>query len=245
MHIKLLIIYTTLYETLAIMSPTLYHVPRTISSPIVQVLYELNLIETKKVNVETLTFPQLKAPEHLARNPMGTSPAFTDDEHDIAIWESGAVLTYILEFYDLEHKLHPPTGSSAKERATFLHLQQFIIATVYPFLASLFIHSLKPIDEQDAIYMASAKEKFTTLLGPTLVKFLGSSEYFMGDKISAIDFLATKPLGNAHSLGLLKDFPTLDELYHKIQCMPSYAIAYDEKVDLSTHGRSMILVPDS
>jgi glutathione S-transferase len=191
------------------MPPTLYHVPRTISSPIVQVLYELNLIETNKVNIKTLTFTQLKAPEHLARNPMGTSPAFTDDEKDIAIWESGAVLTYILEFYDNEHKLHPPPGSSAKDRAIFLHLQQYIIATVYPFLASLFIHTLKPSDEQDVAYIACAKEKFTALLGPTLVKFLGSSEYFMGDKVSAIDFLAAKPLGNAHSLCLLEDFPAL------------------------------------
>jgi hypothetical protein len=79
--------------------------------------------------------------------------------------------------YDVEHKLHPPLSSSAKDRATFLHLQQYIIATVYPFLASLFIHTLKPTDEQDVALIACAKEKFTALLGPTLVKFLGSSEY--------------------------------------------------------------------
>eukprot|EP00526_Cylindrotheca_closterium_P024235 CAMPEP_0113645238 /NCGR_PEP_ID=MMETSP0017_2-20120614/23831_1 /TAXON_ID=2856 /ORGANISM="Cylindrotheca closterium" /LENGTH=147 /DNA_ID=CAMNT_0000556935 /DNA_START=50 /DNA_END=490 /DNA_ORIENTATION=- /assembly_acc=CAM_ASM_000147 len=147
---------------------------------------------------------------------MGTSPAFTDDENGIAIWESGAVLAYILESFDTEYKLHPKPRSSRRDRATFLHLQQYIIATVYPFLASLFIHTLKPKEEQDAAYIANAKEKFLALLGPTLVKFLGSSDYFMGDHISAIDFLVTKPLGNAHSLGLLKDFPTLDTLYHKI-----------------------------
>jgi hypothetical protein len=79
--------------------------------------------------------------------------------------------------YDVEHKLHPPLSSSAKDRATFLHLQQYIIATVYPFLASIFIHTLKPTDEQDVALIACAKEKFTALLGPTLVKFLGSSEY--------------------------------------------------------------------
>ena len=245
------------------MSPTLYHVPRTISSPIVQVLHELDAMNSDSnpggVKIETLTFDQLKSPEHLVRNPMGTSPAFTDDENGIAIWESGAVLTYILETFDTEYKLHvKPSvaglghagrsgGSSvaAKDRAIFLHLQQYIIATVYPFLASLFIHTLKPKKEQDQAYIDNAKKKFTTLLGPTLVRFLGSSEFFMGDNISVIDLLVAKPLGNAQSLGLLQNFPTLHQLFHKIQCRPSYAIAYKEKVDNCIECRSLVLIPGS
>ena len=57
--------------------PTLYHVPKTISSPIAQILIDLNLAETT-VHIETLAFADLKSPEHLARNPMGTSPTFVD-----------------------------------------------------------------------------------------------------------------------------------------------------------------------
>lgn len=73
------------------MTPTLHHVPKTISSPIFQLLLELKLVPDTVV-VKTLTFPELKEQPHLMINPMGTSPAFHDD--DLTIWESGAILTW-------------------------------------------------------------------------------------------------------------------------------------------------------
>ncbi|KAL7496180.1 hypothetical protein ACHAWT_004402 [Skeletonema menzelii] len=232
------------------MAPTLYHVPRTISSPIVQILLEL---EVKDVNIETLTFAELKSPAHLARNPMGTSPAFTDEDNGIAIWESGAVVTYLLETYDSQYKFHPKQSTARPlEHAKFLHLQQFIIATVYPFLASLFLHTLKPEHEQDQVYISNAKEKWLTLLAPTLADFLGGQPFFLGDHISSIDFLIAKPLNNAKSLNLLEGFPDLDALFKRVSCMPSFAIAYDvedrkkdcpECIKDCPQSRSLVLLP--
>lgn len=226
------------------MAPTLYHVPRTISSPIVQILIELGV---EDVNIETLTFAQLKSPSHLARNPMGTSPAFTDESNGIAIWESGAVLTYLLESYDTQHKLYPKQGTASPlERAKYLHLQQFIIATVYPFLASLFLHTLKPELEQDKGYISSAKEKWLTLLAPTLTEFLGNQPFFMGSNISAVDFLIAKPLNNAKSLNLLEQFHNLDALFKRVSSMPSFATAYDteERKKDCPECRSLLLLPN-
>ena len=245
------------------MSPTLYHVPRTISSPIVQILHELNAIRNGQVIIKTLSFADLKTPEYLSINPMGTSPAFTDDEHDVVIWESGAIVSYVLHVFDTEYKLHPrplllslePTVSSSsshKELATFLHLQQYITATVYPFLASLLLHTLRPEMDQDPAYVSSAKEKFDKCLGPTLSKYLvgnnnNNSRYFTGDSPSAIDYLMAKPLGNAYSLGLLANFPLLDALLCAIRGRTSYALAYNENTTDGTSGncecRSMVLIP--
>jgi glutathione S-transferase len=280
--------------------PTLYHVPKTISSPIVQILYELNAVSSTSgvsassnsnsnsdvvssdntnngsVNIDTLTFADLKSSKHLKRNPMGTSPTFTDEKNNISIWESGAVLTYILEMYDTNYTLHPAppqsslsstssslltststtTSSSLStphQRAKFLHLQQYIVATVYPFLSSLYLHTLKPKKEQDENYIINSKDKWMTLLAPTLSRFLGDNEnendndnnvnndvndsnddfiYFMGrNNISAIDYLICKPLGNAYSLGILdndKQFPKLYDIYKKIKCMSSYNLAYND-----------------
>ena len=208
------------------MPPTLYHVPKTISSPIVQILLELDLLPDV-VKIETLTFPELKQANHRARNPMGTSPAFTDDKLGISIWESGAVLSYLLQVYDTEYTMHPPPSAPQRDRALFLHLQQFVIATVYPFLASLYIHTFKPIEEQDEEYIASAKDKWRTVLAPTLVMFFGTNDYFVGNKLSAIDFLMCKPFGNANSMGLLKEFPTLMAHYEKIQQRSTHALAYE------------------
>ena len=236
----------TNYTEIITMTPTLYHVPKTISSPIVQILLELG-VKDNGIAVETLTFKDLKTPAHIARNPMGTSPTFTDDDNDISIWESGAILTYLLETYDTQHRFHPKHGTSTpSERAKFLHLQQYIIATVYPFLASLYLHTLKPTNEQDQDYVSSAKGKWRTLLAPTLVSFLKGQSYFMGNNVSAIDFLVAKPLNNAESLNLLEDFPELSAILTRIRCMPSFAIAYDVDADkIDCHEcRSFLLLPN-
>jgi glutathione S-transferase len=226
------------------MAPTLYHVPKTISSPIVQALSILNLIDNP-IKVETLTFDDLKSREHLARNPMGSSPAFVYG--NIEIWESGAVLTYLLETYDTEGKLHPQPGNCPPaQRAKFLHLQQYIIATVYPFLSSLYIHTLKPEKEQDQVYVRQAKAKWRALLGPVLVKFLGDAPYFMGDQLTVIDLLVAKPLNNVNSMSMLKEFPTLDAVFQKVSALPSFAEAYNLKDSKCVECfRSMRLIPST
>lgn len=229
--------------------PTLYHVPKTISSPIVQVLLDLDLAGGA-VRIETLGFADLKSPEHLARNPMGTSPTFVDARNGISIWESGAVLTYLLETYDVPaYALHPnPATAPPKERADFWHLQQFVLATVYPFVASLSVHVLlKPTEEQDAGYVASARDTFRTRMGPVLADALGGSKFFLGrtDRPSAIDYLVAKPLSNADAMGLLDTFPTLRAHFQTMRCLPSFAKAYYvDRLD-DCDRRLLKLVPSS
>jgi glutathione S-transferase len=203
------------------MSPTLYHVPKTISSPIFQALLELELTPST-VEVVTLTFADIKGEAHLAINPMGSSPAFQDG--DTILWESGAVLNYLLEEYDTEYKLYAPPRSA--KRAKYLHLQQFIIATIYPFVASLYIHSLKDKSEQDESCVTSAKEKWRDLLAPILIKWLGDGPYFLGDQLSVVDLLTSKPLSNINSMGMLGETPTLKALFDDISARPSFQRAY-------------------
>jgi glutathione S-transferase len=232
------------------MVATLYHIPRTISSPIVQILLELDLVNNP-IHVEEISFRALKSKEHLALNPMGTSPTFHDSELDITIWESGAVLTYLLERYDTEYQFHPPTTTristpqEIQNRAKYLHVKQYIIATAYPFIAAMYIHSLKPIQEQDEGYMTAAKHKCTTIFCPLLTKWLGAGPYFLGDDISAVDFLAVKPLRNLHSMNLLVEyFPSLYEFFERVTNRPTYIEAYSDELDMSTiRDRSIVMVP--
>jgi glutathione S-transferase len=234
------------------MTGTLYHVPKTISSPIVQCLIELDVVG-KFVAVQETTFPDLKSEAFLSINPMGTSPTFKEGE--IILWESGAVLDYLLERYDQEHRLHPESLTHAPQetaatRAKYLQLKQYIIATVYPFVASLFVHTLKPIEEQDDAYVSSAKNKWTTLLGPVLTKWLGDGPFFLGSKVSAVDFLVAKPLSNANGLELLSEFPELKAHFERIWSRPSFAMAYESTVSTPERPknddrdeRTLVLVP--
>ncbi len=94
---------------------------------------------------------------------MGTPPTLVDVDLGIAIWKSGAVLTYLLESYDTDYtfRLDPPTAAP-KDWADYWHLQQYILATVYPFLASLVVHViLKPPERQDGTYRETAKNTFS------------------------------------------------------------------------------------
>jgi len=140
--------------------------------------------------------------------------------------------------------MHPPPSAAQRDRALFLHLQQFVIATVYPYMASLYIHTFKPIEEQDEEYIASAKDKWRTLLAPTLVKFLGTNDDFVGNILSAIDFLMCKPLGNASFMGVLEEFPTLMAHYETIQQRSTHALAYEfHEKPMENAIQSLVRVP--
>eukprot|EP00538_Stauroneis_constricta_P011688 CAMPEP_0119555902 /NCGR_PEP_ID=MMETSP1352-20130426/7989_1 /TAXON_ID=265584 /ORGANISM="Stauroneis constricta, Strain CCMP1120" /LENGTH=344 /DNA_ID=CAMNT_0007602761 /DNA_START=118 /DNA_END=1152 /DNA_ORIENTATION=+ len=221
--------------------PTLYHVPRTISSPIVQCLLELNLLTTGHVRVEEISFADLKTPSYLQINPMGTSPAFRDDDDDVTMWESGAILDYLLEEYDEQHLLHPGTSgsSSRKVRANYLQIKQLIIATVYPTVAKLFLQTLKPADEQDADFVQQATTEWNERFGPILTKWVADSggPYLLGKQVNAIDFLVAKPLNNCVALGLLDDFPILQNLFGLVQSRDSFRQAYST-LDSNTARRN-------
>lgn len=243
-------------------SPTLYYVPRTIGSPIYQILLELGLASgpglaschgsnnAAQVNVKTLSFSDIKTEEYLRDiNPMGTSPAFKHENHPtqgkIQLFESGAILSWILEEYDTSNIIHPAPGQPG--RASFLFIQQYIIATVYPFVASLFLHTLKPAEEQDADYVKQSKSKFTELLAPTLERLKSAeSDWMLGGKEpSAVDFLLAKPLGNADSLGLLGEFSKLKKILTQIKKRPSYCKAYGTECQhhSAEEMRTLVLVP--
>lgn len=230
------------------MPPTLYHVPRTISSPLVQLVWELGLIDKGAIRVQEMTFAELKSPSHLAINAMGTSPAFQCTHMGLCMWESGAILDYLLEQFDTTYTFHPaPTNQQStqaelKQRTKYLQLKQFILATVYPFLATMYIHTLtKNGGELDPEYLAAAQQKCHACLGPALNNALKASEgpYLLGEHISAVDLLAAKPLGNAHSMGLLGDFPDLLALLQRVQARPTYKRAYESSLQQLQQQQSL------
>ncbi|OKL58435.1 hypothetical protein UA08_06132 [Talaromyces atroroseus] len=60
-----------------------------------------------------LTLAQVKSPEYTAINPNGRYPAIYDPNTGITLWESGAIVEYLVETYDAqEHRLSFPAGSA-------------------------------------------------------------------------------------------------------------------------------------
>ncbi|KAK9369378.1 glutathione S-transferase Ure2-like protein [Lipomyces kononenkoae] len=61
--------------------------------------------------VVELGWGDIKKAEYLAVNPNGRIPAIHDPNTGLTLWESGAIIEYLLEKYDTTYKLSFPPGS--------------------------------------------------------------------------------------------------------------------------------------
>jgi glutathione S-transferase len=75
---------------------------------VIMILEELGL----PYEIDPLGFADVKKPEYLAVNPNGRMPAIHDPNTGLTLWESGAIVEYLIETYDKENKISYPTGSN-------------------------------------------------------------------------------------------------------------------------------------
>ncbi|KAF2678629.1 putative glutathione S-transferase 1 [Lentithecium fluviatile CBS 122367] len=68
---------------------------------IAMLLHELGL----PLAYQPIGWADLKQPAYLAINPNGRLPAIHDPNTNLTLWESGAIIEYLLETYDTAHKL--------------------------------------------------------------------------------------------------------------------------------------------
>lgn len=77
--------------------------------PKVQILLEELGLPHEVIGVP---WPDIKKPAYLAINPNGRLPSIQDPNTDITLWESGAILEYLIEKYDKEYRLSFPAGTN-------------------------------------------------------------------------------------------------------------------------------------
>ncbi|KAI1359694.1 glutathione S-transferase [Xylaria arbuscula] len=75
---------------------------------VIMILEELGL----PYEIENVAFEDIKKPEYLAVNPNGRLPALYDPNADLTLFESGAIVEYLVEKYDKDNKISFKQGSN-------------------------------------------------------------------------------------------------------------------------------------
>ncbi|KAI0401741.1 glutathione S-transferase [Xylaria palmicola] len=75
---------------------------------VIMILEELGL----PYEVAPIDFADVKKPEFTAINPNGRMPAIQDPNTGLTLWESGAIVEYLVETYDKDGKISFPRGSN-------------------------------------------------------------------------------------------------------------------------------------
>src|SRR5262249_21586609 len=157
----------------------LYHSPRTRSVRIYWLLEELGV----PYQLEEVTFTPPTKP-FAQSSPYGKLPALEDG--DVTMFESGAILEYILERYG-QGRLSPPPGTPA--RAAFLQWVHFAEGTAFPPLGSLAWHTRfkKDADSIPGV-IADLRAKADAAL-EVLERELGGKDYVLGADFSGADIM--------------------------------------------------------
>jgi glutathione S-transferase len=74
--------------------------------------------------IKQVDFAKVKGPEFTAINPNGRMPAIYDPNTDLTLWESGAIIEYLIEKYDTKHTLSfEPNSNEAWLAKQWLYFQ--------------------------------------------------------------------------------------------------------------------------
>ena len=199
---------------------TLHFAPNSRAGRIVWLLEELGLA----YDINKMAFhPQdLKSDAHRARHPLGRVPVL--DDGDIRIFESGAIVEYVLA----RHKnggLRP--AEAAAEFPEYLQWFHYCEGMVMPPVNTIVVQTvLLPPDRRDETALAQAKRLLSKALEPVNAALEGR-DYVIGD-FSAADIMLGHACFMSNRLGCVgDDMPHLKAYVERIANRPAFKTAIE------------------
>ena len=159
----------------------------------------------------------LKSDAHRARHPLGRIPVLDDD--DVQIYESGAIVEYILE----RHKnggLKPAVESD--QFPAYLQWFHYCEGMVMPPINTIVVHTLLlPHDRQDPVVRDQARRLLTRSWGP-VEETLEGKEYLIGD-FSGADIMLGHAAFMSNRLGCIgEEMTNLKAYVERIAARPAF-----------------------
>lgn len=199
-----------------------HFVANTRAGRIVWLLEELGL--EYEVNIMPFSKEGLKSEEHRSRHALGRVPVLEDG--DISIFESGAIIEYILA----RHKdggLKPDVNSS--EFPDYLQWFHYCEGMVMPPMNQIVVQTiLLPPDRRDENVLLQAQKLLSKALAP-VNEALAGKDYLVGD-FSAADLMLGHSCFMANRLGCVNDeMANIKAYVAKIEARPAFIKSIEMK----------------
>ena len=198
----------------------LHFAPNSRAGRIVWLLEELEL--PYEINKMAFHPKDLKSDEHRERHPLGRVPVL--DDGDIRIYESGAIVEYVLE----RHKnggLKPAIDSS--DYPNYLQWLHYCEGMVMPPINTIIVQTiLLPPERQDETVLGQAQRLLTKSLAP-VNEALEGNDYLIGD-FSAADIMLGHSCFMSNRLGCVtEEMTNLKGYVQRITERPAFKTAID------------------
>ncbi len=196
--------------------------PNSRAGRIIWLLEELGL--TYEVNNMAFHPKDLKSDEHRKRHPLGRIPVL--DDGDIRIYESGAIVEYVLERYK-NGGLKPQVNSD--EYPQYLQWFHYCEGMVMPPINTIVVQTiLLPEDRRDETVLRQAKNLLTKALIP-VDENLCNKEFLIGN-FSAADIMLGHACFMSNRMGCITDdMINLKGYVSRISKRPSFKTAIEMK----------------
>ena len=217
--------FTPLHEEMSPLEPIVLYSHPTGPNPwkVVMILEEL------EIPFKTIIIPKedLKKPSYEKICINGRAPAVSDPNHDITLWESGAIIEYLVDHYDKDLRL-----GFAKGTVEYYHAKQWLYFQVSgqgPYFGqAMWFKNLHPDKIPSAIsrYIKEIKR-----VSGVLDRALGGKEWLVGGKFSFADLafvpwydaVEAKVIGDEFTLQ--QEFPSLYAWLGRCRSQPGVARA--------------------
>ncbi|KAF9895020.1 glutathione S- transferase, nitrogen catabolite repression regulator [Aspergillus nanangensis] len=169
-------------------------------------------------------FAEIKDEPFVSVNPNGRVPAIIDPNTGITLWESGAILEYLVETYDKDNKISFKSGSPEYFQAKqWLHFQMSGQGPYFGQAVWFSVYHPEKIESAKERYINEIKRVSGVLNG-----VLAQSEYLVGNKFSYVDaaflpWYGIVPRITGDAIDLEKDFPHVNAWLNRIQERPATA----------------------
>lgn len=174
---------------------------------------------------------ELKQPAYEAINPNGRVPAIRDPNTGTTLWESGAIIEYLMEKYDTDHRLSFPHGTD-----DYWHAKQWLYFQVSgqgPYFGQAAWFAMFHPER-----VPSAEERYQKEIRRVtgvLNRALDGREWLVGGKYSFADFSfltwynSVVPRITGDTLDMEKEFPNVNSWLERMRTRPAIAKVMKDK----------------